>query len=154
MVVVKRSLAFGFLIVCCLSCSPYAALRKKEFRFNVNNQPQILRIKVPKRYAKQGTITDSANAQQQYYRYSNGAELYVIYTTDTLRQFQPIDTANNVPKPHAFGGVMYKGLDSTDRFWREVRTDSFRVGYRFVPRGVEVLFDSAVNYAAARRFKK
>jgi hypothetical protein len=47
---------------------------------------------------------------------------------------------------------MYKGLDSAGRYWREIRTDSFRFGYRFVPEAAEHLFDSAVNYAGMRRF--
>lgn len=150
----KRPLALCLLIGCCLSCSPFAALRKREFTFSDNNQTQTLRIKVPKRFAKQPPTGDSMGVQQQVYNYSNGALLYVIYTTDTLAQFQPIDTTGNIPKLHPYGGLMYKGLDSLGRFWREVRTDSFRFGYRFVPPDAEVLFDSAVNYAAARRFKK
>lgn len=150
----KRPVALFLIITCFLSCSPFTALRNKTFTFTENNQSQTLRIKVPKKYAKQQAFTDSAGNQEQYYHYSNGAQLYVIYTMDTLAQFQPIDTAENVPKPHPFGGLMYKGMDSAGRFWREVRTDSFRFGYRFVPPEMEILFDSAVNYAAARRFKK
>jgi hypothetical protein len=152
--VVRLYSAMCFLLICFFSCSPFAALRKKTFTFTVNNQPQTLRIKVPKRYAKKQVVTDSAGNQQQFYRYKNGALLYMVYTTDTLVQFQPIDTAYNVPKSYAYGGQMYKGLDSSGWFWREIRTDSFRFGYRFVPPDVEVLFDSAVNYAAVRRFKK
>lgn len=115
---------------------------------------RTLRISVPKRYEKTEILTDSAGNQQQWYRYGNGAFLYMIHTTDTLTQFQPIDTANNLPRPHLYGGLMYKGLDSSGRFWREIRTDSFRFGYRFVQPDQEILFDSAVNYAGKQRLKK
>jgi hypothetical protein len=142
------------LIISCISCTVYAGLRKRTFTFTDNNEPQTLRLKVPKRYKSRELLTDSAGNVQQVYHYSNGALLYVVYTTDTLSHFQQIDTANNIPKIHPYGGLMYKGLDSSGRFWRAVRTDSFRFGYRFVPPDVEVLFDSAVNYAAMRRFKK
>lgn len=146
-----------FVVLCAVpvmlaSCSLYASLRKKEFTFN---EGQSLRIKVPKRYAAMKRFTDSAGYPHQEYQYSNGALFYLIYTTDTLRLFQPIDTANNIARAFAPGGVMYKGLDSSGRFWRELRTDSFRAGYRFVPSGTpEMLFDSAVNYAGARRLGK
>jgi hypothetical protein len=131
----------------------FSALRQKKFAFTNGNQPQTLRILVPKRYVKRETITDSSGNKGDYYRYSNGAFFYVIQTTDTLLRFQPIDTASHIPLPHPYGGLMYKGLDSADRFWREIRTDSFRFGYRFVPHSSEILFDSAVNYAGMRRFK-
>lgn len=151
--VIKRYFALCLVLLFCVSCSLFSGLRKRNFTYTDGNQPQTLRVLVPKRYAKKEIITDSAGNQQQYYRYSNGAFLYVIHTTDTLTQFQPIDTANNVPLPHPFGGLMYKGLDASNLFWREIRTDSFRFGYRFVPGDVESLFDSAVNYAGTRRFK-
>jgi hypothetical protein len=145
---------FGLcLLICCLSCSPFSALRKRAFGFTTGDEKEALRIKVPKRYARMERV-DSAGSQQQWYRYSNGAFLYVIHTTDTVMLYQPIDTARHIPLPHPYGGVMYKGQDSAGHFWREIRTDSFRFGYRFVPHEQEVLFDSAVNYAGKRRYRK
>src|SRR6476661_662632 len=120
-----------FFVVCCLimvlcaSCSLFSGLRKRNFTFTANGQPHTLRILVPKRYAKKQNLVDSAGNQQQLYTYSNGALLYVVHTTDTLLQFQPIDSTVNVPKPFINGGLMYKGIDSARLFWREVRTDSF-----------------------------
>lgn len=141
------------VVVLCASCSLFSGLRKRNFTFTANGKPQTLRMQVPKRYAKKQNLVDSAGRQQQLYTYSNGALLYVVYTTDTLVQFQPIDTTVNVPKPFGNSGLMYKGLDSARLFWREVRTDSFRVGYRYVPQEMEIVFDSAVNYSGQLRFK-
>jgi len=152
--VIKRCFAAGFVLVFCISCSLFSGLRKQSFTYKEGNQTQTLRLLVPKRYSKKEIFTDSAGNQQQLYRYRNGALLYIIETTDTLAQFQPIDTANNNPLLHPYGGLMYKGLDSTGLFWREIRTDSFRFGYRFVPDAAEYYFDSAVNYAGMRRFAK
>lgn len=151
---IKRYLALFSVLALCVSCSVFSALRKKEFVFTDGNQPQALRILVPKRYAKRETITDSSGNKGDYYRYSNGAFLYIIQATDTLTLFQPIDTVNHIPLLHPYGGLLYKGLDSSGLFWREIRTDSFRFGYRFVPQEMEMLFDSAVNYAGMRRFRK
>jgi hypothetical protein len=150
----KGSMLLYMVLVCCAACSPYAGLRKKTFSYNTSQPSQSLRTLVPKRYAKQETTVDSAGNPHQVYRYGNGAFLYFIHTTDTATLFHPIDTAGNIPLPHPFGGRMYKGLDSSGRYWREVRTDSFRFGYRFVPEASEHLFDSAVNYAGMRRFNK
>lgn len=152
----KQQRVKWFIVLCVMpvvlaSCSLYAALRKKEFAFA---DGQALRIKVPKRFSKTNTFTDSAGNRHQEYVYANKAVYYLIHTTDTLALFQPIDTANNIAKLFPHGGVMYKGIDSAGSFWRELRTDSFRFGYRFVPPDAEPLFDSAVNYAGARRFKK
>ena len=141
------------LLLFCVSCSLYSALRRKEFTYTAANEQQTLRLLVPKRYAKVENDTDSAGNPQRLYRYGNGAVLYIIQTTDTVTLFQPIDTTNHVPLQHPYGGIMYKGIDSMGLFWREIRTDSFRFGYRFVPSGVEPLFDSAVNFAGMRRFK-
>ena len=135
-----------------VSCSVYSGLCKKRFSYAENGATQSLRVLVPKRYARRETSTDGS--RQDYYYYPDGAVLYFIQTTDTLTLFQPIDTANQIPLPHPYGGLMYKGLDSAGRFWREVRTDSFRFGYRFVPGASEIRFDSAVNYAGMRRFVK
>jgi hypothetical protein len=151
MAVMKGSLVLYLVLLGCAACSPYAGLRKKTFSYNTS-LPQTLHTLVPKRYAKQEALVDSAGNPHQVYRYSNGAFLYFIQTTDTFTLFQPIDTAANIALPHPFGGQMYKGLDSSGRYWREIRTDSFRFGYRFVPESAEHLFDSAVNYASMRRF--
>jgi hypothetical protein len=150
----KRNLVLSLALLCCASCGLFSDLRKRTFTFSQDAGAQRLRIVVPKKYAKQESFTDSAGNQQHLFRYGNGALLYMIRTADTLTQFQPVDTANNIPKPYYNGGLMYKGLDSSGLFWRELRTDSFRFGYRFVPHDVEILFDSAVNYAGMLRFKK
>lgn len=152
--VIKRYLALFLVLAFSASCSVFSALRKREFNYTSGGQPQTLRVLVPKRYAKKETVTDSSGNKSTYYRYSNGAFLYIVQTTDTLTRFQPVDTANAIPLLHPYGGLLYKGLDSAGLFWREIRTDSFRFGYRFVPPVAEVLFDSAVNYAGMRRFKK
>src|SRR5215217_775493 len=149
----KHFFVLSFVLLFCASCSLFSGLRKRNFTHTINEKPQTLRILVPKRYANKQTSADSAGSQHRYYTYKNGAQLYVIYTTDTLTQFQPIDTTTHIPKLHPYGGLMYKGLDSAGLFWREIRTDSFRFGYRLVPHDVEPLFDSAVNYDAMRRFK-
>jgi hypothetical protein len=150
----KRYVVLGLVLISCISCSLFSGLRKREFTFTNNQQAQTLCLLIPKRYAKKETFTDSAGNQHQVYRYSNGAFLYVIQTTDTLTQFQPIDTANHIPLLHPYGGLLYKGLDTARLFWREIRTDSFRFGYRFVPAALETDFDTAVNFAGMRRFKE
>jgi hypothetical protein len=152
--VMKRTLVLFLALINCASCGLFSDLRKRTFTYTQDSVEQTLRIRVPKKYAKRESFVDSAGNQQQYFRYSNGALLYMVHTTDTLMQFQSVDTVNNIPKLYYNGALMYKGLDSSGLFWREIRTDSFRFGYRFVPNDKEILFDTAVNYAGMQRFKK
>lgn len=146
--------ALCFFCFSILSCSLFSGLRKKTFHFHDAGGAHALQLRVPTHYEKERVFTDSAGAKHKEYTYANGARLYFIYTTDTLAVFQPIDFAENIPRYHLYGGVLYKGLDSTGNFWREIRTDSFRFGYQHVPPAAEAIFDTAVNYAGMRRRKR
>lgn len=150
----KRILGLCLALIFFASCGVFSDLRKREFRYTEGEVSKTLRISVPKKYVKRESVTDSAGNQRQYFRYSNGAVLYLIETADTAARFQSFDTAYNIPKPFYNGGLMVKGVDTAQRFWRELRVDSFRIGYRAVPHDQEILFDSAVNYAGMLRFKK
>ena len=101
-------------------------------------------IIVPKGFKRQEAINDSIS-QGVIYHYLDGAEFYILYTPlDSI--YQTFDTSLHIPQPHLQGGIFYKGIDSTKRWWREAQPPSFRIGYRNVSSENEVLFDSAVNY--------
>ncbi len=58
---------------------------------------------------------------------------------------------SHVAKMHPGGGFFFKGRDSTGLYWRELRQNNFRAGYRNVSSDVEEKFDSAVNYAGYKK---
>lgn len=105
---------------------------------------------IPKNYVKQ-EIRDSAGNREQYYYYTGGGVLYAAYLADTTKELQPINIKIHQPQIHRLGGLIYKGQDSADLYYREIRQGNFRFGYRFVPEVLELQFDSATNFASMQR---
>jgi len=110
-----------------------------------DSTPSTVAIIVPKGFKREEKITDSLGNQGVIYHYLGGAEFYVLYAP-LADNYQVFDTALHIPKPFLQGGLFFKGIDSTERWWREAQPPSFRIGYRNVSSESEVLFDSAVNY--------
>ncbi len=129
-------------------CSPFRGLRKKEFVYTTDKVSRSLPLLVPKNYKKEEKLVDNKGNQALVYTYPNGAMLYFA-NADTLKEYQPINKQLNVRLPHPAGGWMYKGMDSSTRFfWREVKQGNLRFGYRNVSSDLEIKFDSSVNYAS------
>lgn len=139
----KFCLFVSFVVI--ISCSSIKGLRKKEFVYSDRAGDQKIHLLVPKGYRKE-LIRDTLGNKLQLYTYRNGAALYFIYG-DTTVNFQYINLQYNIPKEHPAGGWMFKGIDSTGLFWREVRQGMFRVGYKNIPGASEFKFDTVVNYA-------
>lgn len=130
------------------SCTLLRGYKKREFIYTVNNQPQRAVLLVPKGYGKETIITDSATGnKEQVYTYGGGMLLYFVQAVDTTKLYQFIDTTNHIPKLFPTGGLVYKGMDENGLYWREIRKDNFRAGYRGVSVALETKFDSALNRA-------
>lgn len=142
------------LIVLCASCSLFNEYKRKELTYTADNQSGTVSLLVPKRFNTEEVTTDSAGNREQVYHYGNGMVLYFVHLRDTAKEYQPINKESHIPTSHPAGGLMYKRLDSTGLYWREVRVDRFRFGYKKVPVHLEAAFDSAVNYAGYRRVRK
>lgn len=105
---------------------------------------------MPKGYAKEN-VQDTAGIRLHTFQYPGGSVLYAAYLTDTTYELQAFNKERHQPKP--FGdGLVYKGQDSTELFYREIRKGRLRFGYRAVPAVNETYFDSATNYAALQRW--
>lgn len=138
-----------FLSLCFASCFLFKDYKKKEFSFIQNGQTRTLSLLVPKGYVKE-EARDTAGILLYSFRYPGGALLYAAYLSDTTYELQAFDRSVHQPKPIGLNGLAYKGQDSTENFYREIREGNFRFGYRSVSRADEVHFDSATNYAAMR----
>ena len=139
-------LAFVIIILAALpSCFLLRDHKRRPFSYvdSGGNETTVAAI-VPKGFKRQEVIKDSL-AQGVVYHYLGGAQFYILYTTQD-GNYLIFDTAFHIPQPHLQGGIFYKGIDSTRRWWREAQPPSFRIGYRNVKSDKEVLFDSAVNY--------
>ncbi len=129
------------------SCALFNDFKKREFEYGpeAGNRFQVL---IPKGWSKKDITLDSADYKEQFYTYKNGSVLYFIRAADTTKIYQQFDTSRHIPLIHPNGGLIYKGIDPIGLYWREIRINEFRFGYKGVPTETEVRFDSAVNYAA------
>ena len=139
-----------FVFCSCFLFGP--RFKQSNFTYTENNQPQSFSIIVPPGYTSQKYTTDSLGNTGILYNYGKSI-FYVTYVKDTTQQTQPIDTSMNIPRFHPLGGLIYKGIDAKGNFWREIRREHLRFGYRDVSKSSEFLFDSATNYASMMRIK-
>ena len=154
--VIERShdMKYGLLLLLSpllSSCFFLSDFKRTPFQYADGTQVHTRTFVVPRGYKAQKTVTDSAGTTVQTFTYGNSL-FYIAYLRDTTIQIQPISPKENMPEFSLVSdAVVYKGMDSSDLFWREVRQHRFRVGYRFVPPLWEDKFDSATNYAIVTR---
>lgn len=133
------------------SCSPYR-FKKRQFVFEGSNGNMTLDLRVPARYAREEIKYESSGNKEQLYYYPNGAFLYVSRLNKAINSNQQIDRDSNIPLDLPKCGLVFKGVLPGPLFWREITLDSFRIGYKNVPRASEFVFDSATNFASKLRF--
>jgi hypothetical protein len=141
---------FLFTAVILSSCFLFSNFRRSSFSYSGNGTSQTVPLVVPKGYNKIERQTDSATGNEEiYYRYPGKAVLYFVVAKDTTKEYQRINYELNVPQP-IYTGRFYKGVDSSDLYWRETRMGFYRAGYYNIERGDDWEFDSAVNYFMRR----
>jgi hypothetical protein len=146
---IKKALV-GLLFFSLGSCFLFREYRETQFSYSGNGQASVIPLVVPKGFSRQER-TDTAGIALQTFHYPNGAILYTAYLADTTYELQPFDSRLHQPQIHRLGGLVYKGQDDKELFYREIRQGHLRFGYRKVPSGVELLFDSATNFASLQK---
>ena len=138
----------ALLILCTTlnSCFLFSKYKRSSFTYNENGSTYSVPVIIPKGYSKERTEVDSSG--NTILTYSYGPELfYMANMADTSTYVFPIDELINIPRLYEpTGALVYKGMDSTHLYWREVRQNKLRTGYRNVSPEKEVRFDSATNY--------
>lgn len=147
-----RLLAFCILIIACNSCFLFSDFRKKQFTFSQDGKNQTVKIPVPKKFDKSEMITDSLGNQVKYYYYSGGSVLYFAYLKDTSTKLQPINYDMNVER-ELYQTIYFKGLDSSNHYWRETRFGNYKAGYKNVDEDADGVFDSSINYFTLRMMR-
>lgn len=129
------------------SCFLFKDYKRQAFSYTRtgDSTSSSVAIIVPKGFKSIEKIADTLGDQGVTYHYKDGAEFYVLYAP-LGNSYQAFNKAEHIPQQHIQGGLFYKGIDSTKRWWREAQPPFFRIGYRNVNNENEVLFDSAVNY--------
>jgi hypothetical protein len=141
----KQFIAFFVLMICCNSCFLFSDLKKRKFSFSENGTKHSINAVVPKKYSKTETRVDSSGNQVHYFIYPGGAELYFAFLKDTTTELQTINYDENIPR-QLYQTIFYKGVDSTNHYWRETRFNNYKAGYRKVEEEDNGTFDSAINY--------
>ena len=141
----KQFFAFFVLITVCNSCFLFSDLKRTQFSFLQDGVRHSIDATVPKKYSKTETRTDSAGNQVHSFLYPGGTELYFAFLKDTTTELQAINNDNNIPK-ELYRTIFYKGIDSTNHYWRETRFNNYKAGYRNVEEEDNGTFDSAINY--------
>ncbi|RYF81377.1 MAG: hypothetical protein EON98_12440 [Chitinophagaceae bacterium] len=146
----QKNFLLLLVVVSVSSCFLFRDYKKTNFRYSANGQSSSLPIIAPKGFVKQERI-DTAGISMQTFYYPGGAILYAAYLADTSYTLQPINERIHQPLIHRLGGLVYKGQDSNELYYREIRQGNLRFGYRGVPSVNESYFDSATNYASLQR---
>ena len=135
------------LAACFLGRKEY---KTTEFTYSRNGQAFSIPLVVPNGFSRHEKA-DTAGISIQTFYYPNGALLYAAYLQDTQMRIQPFDARMHLPKVHTRGGLVFKGQDENELFYREIRQGNLRFGYRQVPGSAELLFDSATNFASLQK---
>jgi hypothetical protein len=106
---------------------------------------RTVKVVVPKKFNKSQLQIDSSGNLVQYYYYRDGSVLYFASLKDTSTELQIINYTDNVPK-ELYHTIYYKGLDSSNYFWKESRFGEYRAGYKNIDAEDEGNFDSSINY--------
>ncbi|HEV7331756.1 MAG TPA: hypothetical protein VGN63_12025 [Flavisolibacter sp.] len=141
----------GFvLLVAFYSCFLFRDYKREEFTYTQQGARTTVPLVVPRGFVKEESV-DTAGVFLKTFYYGNGAMLYAAYVTDTATMLQPINNRVHQPQYHRLGGLVYKGQDQNELFYREIQQGHLRFGYRKVPRDWELLFDSATNHASLQK---
>jgi hypothetical protein len=141
----KQFIPFFLLTMFYSSCFLFSDLKKRKFSFSENGTKHSINAVVPKKYSKTETRVDSSGNQVHYFIYPGGAELYFAFLKDTTTELQTINYDENIPR-QLYQTIFYKGVDSTNHYWRETRFNNYKAGYRNVEEEDNGTFDSAINY--------
>jgi hypothetical protein len=136
-----KFIALLLLMIGCQSCFLFSDLKKTKIAL----PGRTVKIVVPKKFNKSQLQIDSLGNMVQYYYYGDGSVLYFASLKDTSRELQTINYHDNIAK-ELYNTSYYKGLDSSNYFWRETRFGSYRAGYRNIDADDEGNFDSSINY--------
>jgi hypothetical protein len=143
----SRIVLFFLLSSALSACFLAREYKQKQFTYTDNGRSVTLPLVVPRGYLKEEK-KDTAGITLQTFYYPGGAMLYAAYLQDTGFAIQPFKESLHQPQVHRLGGLVFKGQDEDDLYYREIRQGNLRFGYRLVPEAVELQFDSATNFAS------
>lgn len=142
----KKIFAAAILITSLNSCFLFGAYKKTSFNYTKQNKTITVPVLVPKGYKGKTVTTDRFGNHSIVFNYGK-AFFYVTHVVDSSLLTQIIDYHENIPRTDSLHTLIFKGMDESGLFWREVFRPHLRVGYRYIPGHLEGRFDEATNFA-------
>jgi hypothetical protein len=140
------------ILLICNGCYLFSGFKKRSFEYNANGTAYTFPLLVPAGYRDAKSVVDSAGNKEQVYFYPGGGFIYFVHSK-VPKEYQSINEERHIPVQLFNDGLMYKGMDSSGLYWREVQLADFRFGYRHIHPNLELRFDSAVNYASYKMWR-
>ena len=141
-----------FLILLFSSCAGYPRMKNRPFSYNLGGSKDVI-LPVPSGYLKEQVKVSPKGGVEQFYQYNHGAHLYVSHATEWNSLNQKF-ISGNTPVEIKEGEFMFSGTDENGLYWKEVRVDSLKWGYSFVPVNLLPLFDQSVNNIKIKNKKR
>ncbi|HEX2535046.1 MAG TPA: hypothetical protein VHK69_14980 [Chitinophagaceae bacterium] len=133
-----------FLLLLCTSCSLFNGYRRHPY--TSGPEGKAVTLVLPKGW-KRVEQQQNADGNRTVYDYGGGTFIYL--SSRPFGASMHIDHRQHLPKTDSLrGGLIFKGMDSTGCFYRELRYPNLYIGYVGVNSDYEARFDSALNYAA------
>jgi hypothetical protein len=136
-----------FILAGFYSCVVIDSYREKEFVYYESQKKEFLSLKVPKGFAEEKILLDTAGGKEQYFYYKNGAVLYfskhvVSWTTENQVLVDSLLTSSKKKNQQEY---TFKGVDKDKLHWKEIKVEDFKFGYSYVPSGDLERFETAIN---------
>lgn len=132
-----------FLLIILSGCSVYPGLKKRTFSFTMDKSDVVLFV--PARYKAAQVRIGLKGGIEQFYRYNHGAYVYVSHQAEWNSSNDRFIAQDTIQRIEANGGFIYSGRDESGLYWKEVRVDSLKWGYSFVPVNLLPQFEQFAN---------
>lgn len=135
---------FFLLLVIFCSCAGYPHMKKRSFSYTLGESKNIVFF-VPAGYKKEQVKVGADKGIEQFYQYNHGAYFYISHRAEWHSLNERFVSLSNDPVKTDEGEFMYSGTDESGLYWKEVKIDSLKWGYSFVPVNLLPLFEQSVN---------
>ena len=134
---------FLILLAMLSGCTVYPGLKKRAFSYTMDKRDAF--IFVPAGYIDAQVKVGAMGGIEEFYRYNHGAYVYMSHRAEwksSNHRFIATDTIKGI---ESNGGFMFSGRDESGLYWKEVRVDSLKWGYSFVPVNLLPQFEQFIN---------
>ncbi|MDB5253408.1 MAG: hypothetical protein JWP27_2577 [Flaviaesturariibacter sp.] len=124
-----------------LSCGFSSNLEKQQFNAPLMGKKELV-FTVPKGFINKYIVANNPRGVEEYYLYNGQMILYVGYAAEWPSENARLIAAVKAADPTIDG--VYKGIDGSGFYWKEIQVDRLRMGYRNIPINLKAQFDQSL----------